>query len=599
MQEVQASYNLLDEPWIPVVDTISGTIEELGIIDVLARSASLAGISDPSPAFEFGMYRFLEAFIMDAFGIQTIEQIKELLAAKEFDGSTIQSYIVKWRNHFNLFDADYPFYQVPAKSAEDKAITESSVKKKRGGKKKEMNGHKPVANLFYHLPSGSQPYHFFHMMEEEHAISPAVCARALCSIPPFLPIGGRGYPASINGAPPWYVLVKGTSLFETLVLNLPQAVPGNTGTEPAAWKLEKEPQEEEIKVVSTIQGFTWQPRRVHLVPANNGTCSYSNSDSLVLIREMVYDPAWKMKGEWTDPNVAYMFRGKKRDPLRPQKDRELWRDYGPLMLLRKDTYMSSKKVMYEKPAVVAQAEIIRKESPDAKKTPLVVEVYGLRTRQKKIFEWQHEILSLKPELVNNKLAAYEMQWAMDLASDGEYAIKKALRLLYPPSGRKSNKKAFDTVFNGAKQQYWDRLKVVYERDFIGQIIAMDQDDPNAAGKIRAWWVETIADIGGKELYKAIGPLNTNAAFLQRQVDARKNFYRFVGSKRKSLQPISSKSSGPAKKKGNSDSPKRVTKKAKRAGSVTTTAAPEPTVPVKRTAKRPPETGSLDDFIRRK
>ena len=205
-------------------------------------------------------------------------------------------------------------------------------------------------------------------------------------------------------------------------------------------------------------------------------------------------------------------------------------------------YASSKKIMYDRPVIVQQIEMLRQDSIIDNSIPLTVEVYGLRTKHKKVFEWQHERLQIPPALIGNKLAPAEMQWAMDLASDVEYFIKKALKILYPPSGQKSNKKAFETVFSGAKRQFWDQLRDIFEKDLVDKLVNANLTDPNSPGKIRVWWFDTVASVGEQELEHAIGPLNTNAAFLQRQVFARQSYHGNIAFKRMLLMPKTTRSS---------------------------------------------------------
>ncbi len=92
-------------------------------------------------------------------------------------------------HRFDLFDPERPFLQTPPQAGDtDKA--------------------KSVVELFYHLPTGTNVIHFFHMEEAEQAVAAAV-ARALCSDRTFMTSGGAGYSPSINGTPPWYVWALG------------------------------------------------------------------------------------------------------------------------------------------------------------------------------------------------------------------------------------------------------------------------------------------------------------------------------------------------------------------------------------------------------
>ncbi|MBL8065520.1 MAG: type I-E CRISPR-associated protein Cse1/CasA, partial [Chthonomonadaceae bacterium] len=59
------TFNVLTEPWIPVI-RLDGTRDELGILPCLEQAHELREIRDPSPIIEFGLYRLLVAFVLDA-----------------------------------------------------------------------------------------------------------------------------------------------------------------------------------------------------------------------------------------------------------------------------------------------------------------------------------------------------------------------------------------------------------------------------------------------------------------------------------------------------------------------------------------------------
>lgn len=59
------SFDVLTEPWIPVV-RLDGAADELGILPCLEQAHHIGEIKDPSPIVEFGIYRLLVAFVLDA-----------------------------------------------------------------------------------------------------------------------------------------------------------------------------------------------------------------------------------------------------------------------------------------------------------------------------------------------------------------------------------------------------------------------------------------------------------------------------------------------------------------------------------------------------
>ena len=89
---MRPSFNVLDEPWIPVVG-LDGSREILGIRETLRRSPELKEISLVSPLEEFSVYRFLSVFLTDALRPKGMENIEELLEEGSFDMGQIEDYI--------------------------------------------------------------------------------------------------------------------------------------------------------------------------------------------------------------------------------------------------------------------------------------------------------------------------------------------------------------------------------------------------------------------------------------------------------------------------------------------------------------------------
>ena len=61
---VNASFNILTQPWIPVSEK-DGTTKEVGLLEVLEQAHIFCGIQDSSPMVEYSVYRFLIVLLMD------------------------------------------------------------------------------------------------------------------------------------------------------------------------------------------------------------------------------------------------------------------------------------------------------------------------------------------------------------------------------------------------------------------------------------------------------------------------------------------------------------------------------------------------------
>lgn len=303
---MSASYQLLEEPWIPVVD-LTGEKKLLGIRTLLEQAHLLQEISDPSPLVEYGLYRLLVVFLMDALRPQDEDELEELLEAKQFPMETIERYISTCQSEgvtFDLFDRERPFLQAPFNEAWDKQI-------------------KPASVLDYTIPSGNNHIHFDHRQSEDISFSYAQAARFLPTVQLFCTAGVQGYPSGINGAPPYYAVLQGENLFETLIgsLLLQDDIPnGMKFDDPSVIWRSALPIEPKKVIVQTswLYGALFPARRILLIPEEKS----KTVKQVHLSQGMNYTAT----ALWTDPHVAYRISSKGRFPLRPNKEKAIWRN---------------------------------------------------------------------------------------------------------------------------------------------------------------------------------------------------------------------------------------------------------------------------------
>jgi CRISPR system Cascade subunit CasA len=514
------SFNLLTEPWIPVV-TGDGTKRELGIEDVLARAHNINGIVDSSPLLQFGMYRLLVAFIMNVFRYECIDDIADAIARGRFDMDKISAYCQKWHDRFDLFDEKHPFYQVPVNDDED-------------------DKKKSPAELFKQMPVGSNPMHFSmtRVHDREHAVSPAACARGLCALPPFAMSGGSGFAPGINKTPPIYALIAGNTLFETVVLNVPAiGIEGNDGTGVVAWESDEITAKKDVDVVSTLQGMTFQPRSVHLFPGEGGKCTITGKESSILVREIIFGHGLKFTGEWTDPSVAYI-TSDERKCIKMIEGKSIWRDTGPLMICTHSTHGSEKKgtkIVYERPFIVHQWDVLIREKSLSWRS-LVISVYGLLSDKAKIFEWEMETLSMPVEVMNDPDTASHVISAMDVANDVDYAIKTSLTNLFqnPLKKEEKNKKKLEkttkNLIVNALNDFWSMMEPVFRDDFIWSIARRDKNDVNAWTAVDEAWKKIAVKTGAIVVDAIIESAGTVARFILNGVVVRETYNNIMYSK---------------------------------------------------------------------
>lgn len=506
-----AEFNVLTEPWITAV-ALDGTEREYGLLDVLTHAHELQGVRDPSPAVQFGLYRLLVAFVQHALQLYEFEDLEDAWAAGRFDLSVFEEYArrVGW-HRFDLFDAERPFLQTPALPGDtDKP--------------------KSVAVLFYHLPTGTNVTHFFHAEQGDHAVSPAVAARALCSIAPFMTQGGAGYSPSINGTPPWYVLALGANLFETILLNCcVMKVGGLDHKAPPVWASDEPFKPKAEKAARSLaEGYTWQPRQVRLLPTDGGVCTYSGRPSPILIKDIVWGPGFKFAGHetWMDPNVAYQLDEKRGAlPVRPREHRQLWRDYAALFLARD---WEAGENRFSRPIIVDQLSKLKEEGSVPEDTAEQFEVYGMRVDQAKVFEWQYERMPLRTAILQNPTADVQVRHALDLAEKVARGMYGALKALHPHEGA-GNPQALAGVVRQAESQYWSRLQYVFETEYLPALELQAPEDDQARKELLERWKAALRTVGWQCVSDAIGAIETGAEALRRQVEARNRFARVLAN----------------------------------------------------------------------
>ena len=305
---MSASFNVLDQAWIPVV-TQDGREEMLGIRDTLMRAHELREISSVSPLEEYSLYRFLGLFLMDALRPESELDIEDFLDAGSFDQNLIEAYIAQCRSEgvsFDLFDEDRPFLQ----SKYDPA----------------MDGDpKPVTVLDFTRANGNNHTHFDHGSKSTARITPDEAMRLLLTTYLFCTAAAQGYPSGVNASPPYYGVIQGNNLFESLVFTLLpiDSIGIQFDSPPVLWR-RTAPVIPKLEVGKTswLHGMLFPTRRIHLVPNEDGTVS---SVYLCQGENFVNKPSWR------DPYVTYRVGKDGFFPMRPSADRAIWRNLSDIV----------------------------------------------------------------------------------------------------------------------------------------------------------------------------------------------------------------------------------------------------------------------------
>ncbi len=485
------SFNVLTEPWIPIL-RLDGSRDELGILPCLEQAHELREIRDPAPIIEFGIYRLLVAFVLDALILEAHRpedplDLKALLEGGRFNANMIDDYVRRCGDVFDLFHPERPFLQTPMETAKGK----------------------PLAGMYPVAPSGTNVNHWHHQHESSLEVSVQLAARLLTTIAPFMTAGGAGLNPSINGAPAIYALPVGKNLFETIILNIPLRRQ-DTGDGVIAWRSTRVPGQERSQT-TTVEALTWRPRCIQLVPE-------IGDDHTVHVREMKFDKGDSTRLTWIDASLAYRYDKDKPTPIRMRGNRPLWRDAGALSLLNEIEHgRDERKVSFRRPDVVEQAFALTR--PDH---PLTIQVYGMRTDMKmKVFEWVKSAWSVLSNLGRSTRLGSLVQQELDHAEQVAYGLRNAIKALYPREGA-GNKNALGCIATRSERVFWQRLESSFQALMIS-FASLDPnapDDPDLIASTAENWRKTIRSIAMKQFEKAAKDMDTDSDALKRQVQAR-------------------------------------------------------------------------------
>lgn len=373
-------YSVLDDPVIEA-EFLDGRRESLGIRRLLTEAHAVRDLIAISPIAKYAVLRTLVAFLMDMYRLDDVYDRKALLAACQFDPAVLERYVSLCEKKgpcFDLFDPMRPFMQ----SAYDKDMD--------AGKEK------PIAALFFDLPSGNNHVHFDHRFETEHSASPAEAFQGLCATYSFCMAAAQGYPSCVNNTPPLYMLVLGETLFQTLVLNmLSKEECGAMAWGLPCWREDRIVKPKDLYVnVSMMEGMTWLPRRASLVLDEDG-----------LVRKMYFQQGRNFTGNdlWRDPHVPRRRNRDGRDSsVKPVQGRETWRDLGAVTWAEEGQYIP--------PITIRQLRnVLRNTSRLAR-----IWYAGLFTSNAAVLGWTEGELQVPLRLMTENALAMQFQFDMDM-----------------------------------------------------------------------------------------------------------------------------------------------------------------------------------------
>lgn len=190
------TYNLLDQPWIPVDND-----QKMGLLDVLVQAHMIRSIDAETPITSAALLRLLMAIVYRIY--PDMPSRRALWRSGQFNPDRLQDYLEQWRYTFDLFDKQRPFLQDPH-------VPE--------------RGETPINKMLIHQASGSTVTLVDHHIDGQVSIPYDEAARGLVTSLAFGLSGLSGITNQSFSSGPWayrmVFLLRGETLFHTILLNL-------------------------------------------------------------------------------------------------------------------------------------------------------------------------------------------------------------------------------------------------------------------------------------------------------------------------------------------------------------------------------------------
>ncbi len=483
------SYDLLTEPWIPVL-RMDGTADALGLRDVLHQAHELRGLTGETPLVTASLYRLLLAVLYRALGMPTSDTWEDLWEEGRFPAEALDAYFSRWQDRFDLFHPERPFLQWPDERVKPKS----------------------VINLVPHMASGNNATLFDHHHEgEDVTLSPDVAARALLVGMTFGLAGLSGLPQKFTDGP-WtrgiIFLAEGDSLFETLMFNyLPAHHLGfemdDTSLDRPFWEAEHPLSPNRKVPLGMTDYLTWPNRAVRLFPEPDGQGGW-------VVRRVSLAPALALAPTVSDPYKHYRVDKKRgRLVLRFQEGRALWRDSAVLLQLQSEDQWPPRPFAWL--ADLADMGTLPTE------TRFRFMALGMANNQAKIDFYREEHFPVPREYLLEPVLVQQLAEALSLAESTGRALGRALNrlatlILSPtaddPEGRKPDRKDVDNLTGhwGGRRFYWAEL----EAPFWHMLLALPQEGERALDV----WRETVHRTALHAFHRVAGSLGETPRVLK-------------------------------------------------------------------------------------
>jgi CRISPR system Cascade subunit CasA len=503
-------FNLLDEPWLPVMPRDGARIEEVSLVDLLCRARRYRCLAGSTPTMTASLYRVVLALIHRVYGPGTMSRWGELWRAENgFPGQALAAYADAYGDRFELFDARRPFFQCPALAVKETSSTARLVAYQAAGISR---------TLFDHTTAAESP-----------ALSPAEAARWLITAQMYDTGGLKTRYTTAKGSKAGLgnrfacVVVEGETLHETLLLNTFVYDPAaeepwmTSRLDRPVWEADEPPgpEPDERPPLGWTDLLTWPSRRILLRTGRD------RRDALVT--GVVLTAGTRLTANLADVELMAAFsrpwlKGNKRGPLEPlllEDVTGIWRHSRDLLLSADPLWrrtsahwsqrsnnpmpMPAEEPERRRPAAVDQIAAAAEEALIPDKAVYTLRVFGqqLRGKNAATHAWYEEAIPAPVALIRaaDERVGHLIGHAATLAAHLGEALKAMQRSYRHAAGghtRSDGHEREDTVPTILEIGYWPRLAAPFA-DFLrelGEAVANGDSEQSALNR----WCAEVAQV---------------------------------------------------------------------------------------------------------
>jgi len=286
-------YNVLTAKWVKILNK-DGRNAQLSPLEAIKQAGRLQ-LAISNPMDRFAVFRFLLVLLYWCKDRTTVDWSADMSIPHEWI-----TFLNNNQHYFELLGEGERFLQ-----------------------DKKANRFRPITDLIQEVPAGNNFLHFQHVQDYGSGLCLPCCILGLLRLPLYCVSGRPNLKSGINGSPPIYHSLWGSSLLHTLILNWhPEINPGHP-----AWTHPFPSKSSQGRLL--LEGMTLLARRclLHAPLEGESICSCCGEKTDNIVYSMESEAVESLEDtSWRDPHVLYINNEKSLRPNDLIKPSAFWCD---------------------------------------------------------------------------------------------------------------------------------------------------------------------------------------------------------------------------------------------------------------------------------